>query len=457
MKGSRATLLVAALALVSRLGVALWAFGRVEPVADGVYYHIHAQRLAEGLGYTWLWPDGTVTYAAHYPVGYPAAISAVYAALGPVVGYAMIFNALLGALGAVALHRAALLLTSQRAAWFAGLAFALHPALVSYTPALMTEGVTAALLALALWAAVALSDASNRTRWLAFVSLAAIVGTTTLVRPQSILLAPLFAFVALGHMPLPRRLLSAVAVLLLSLAVVLPWTARNCDKLGRCALVSVNGGWNLLIGTDPEAKGSWAPIKVPEACASEFDEAEKDVCFEREALRVIRAEPVAWALLAPKKLAATFDYCGAGPWYLHQASPESFGGTAKLVWGALETLVQRLLLAAALAVAALTTARAWTPPLRRAFVYGALGLAVLPWAWLGVLVFTGLGLAPPAGTTAKRRVALGLAATVTGTTALIHAIFFGAGRYGLVIVPGLALAAACLRWPFDTAPENPDD
>ena len=33
----------------------------------------------------------------------------------------------------------------------------------------------------------------------------------------------------------------------------------------------------------------------------------------------------------------------------------------------------------------------------------------------------------------------------------------GAGRYGLVIVPALVLAAGTARWPFDTAPENPDD
>ena len=39
----------------------------------------------------------------------------------------------------------------------AGLAFALHPALVSYTPALMTEGITASLLAIVLYLARPLS------------------------------------------------------------------------------------------------------------------------------------------------------------------------------------------------------------------------------------------------------------------------------------------------------------
>ena len=48
------------------------AFPRSE---DGHYYDVLARRLAAGQGYTWLWPDGAVTYAAHYPVGYPAMLA----------------------------------------------------------------------------------------------------------------------------------------------------------------------------------------------------------------------------------------------------------------------------------------------------------------------------------------------------------------------------------------------
>ena len=66
-------------------------------------------------------------------------------------------------------------------------------------------------------------------------------------------------------------------------------------------------------------------------------------------------------------------------------------------------------------------------------------------------------LAQPPETPKPARLSLALAAATTGTTALIHGIFFGAGRYGLVIVPALVLAAAVARWPFDTAPQNPDD
>ncbi|MBL8740252.1 MAG: glycosyltransferase family 39 protein [Myxococcales bacterium] len=451
----RATLIVALVALASRLFVTAWAWGRIGPVADGVYYQIHAERMAAGLGYTWAWPDGTVTAAGHYPVGYPALVSVVYRVLGAAPGGAMLLNAALGTFGAVAIHRAALVTTSPRAALAAGLVFALHPGLVSYTPALMTEGVTAALIAVALWAATTLPE--SRRRWLALAALGAIVGAATLIRPQSLLLAPLFVWVALPGISFARRGAWSAAALVAALAVVLPWTARNCNAMGRCALVSVNGGWNLLIGTDAEAKGSWAPIKVPAECESELAEARKDLCFERAAWQRIGAEPLAWAALAPKKLSATFDYCGAGAWYLHEASPEDFGSKAKLVLGVLETFIQRALLALALIAAVRARERGWgwaTPGRVR---FAAVGFALVPWAWLGVLLFSALGLTLPASTAKPARVALGLSAMTTATTALIHVIFFGAGRYGLVIVPAMVLGAAALRWPFDTAAQNPDD
>src|SRR5256885_7855973 len=46
------------------------------------FYHAVATRIARGAGYTWAWPDGVVTYAAHYPVGYPALLGAAYAVFG---------------------------------------------------------------------------------------------------------------------------------------------------------------------------------------------------------------------------------------------------------------------------------------------------------------------------------------------------------------------------------------
>jgi len=69
-------------ALAARVIALAWAHDRFPPAADGFYYHTIATRLAGGFGSTWLWPDGAVTYAAHYPIGYPALLALPYRVLG---------------------------------------------------------------------------------------------------------------------------------------------------------------------------------------------------------------------------------------------------------------------------------------------------------------------------------------------------------------------------------------
>ena len=341
----------------------------------------------------------------------------------------------------------------------------------------MTEGVTASLLCCALWAALRARGASagRQLLWLAVTG--ALLGIGTLVRPQVLVLAPLFAAAAVRWRPRALARLAACAILTLAaaLAVVAPWTARNCDRMGRCALVSVNGGWNLLIGTDRQANGSWAALETPARCRDVFDEAGKDACFEIEARAIIREDAAGWLSLAPRKLAATFDYLGAGPWYLHAANPGAFGERAKWVWGGLETLVQRLLLACALLAAARPLAgrlgaRSPRAPMIVAVICAA--SALLPAGWIAVVGF-GVLAAATALLGGRRAVAHGaapdrwqlsgaaragmaLASAIVLSTAAVHAVFFGAGRYGLVIIPALALAAGTIR-PFDMRRENPDD
>jgi hypothetical protein len=229
----------------------------------------------------------------------------------------------------------------------------------------------------------------------------------------------------------------ALGATLAALLVCAPWTARNCVRMKRCALVSVNGGWNLLIGADEASTGAWSPIKVPDACREVFDEAEKDACFGREALRWVREHPGAWAALAPKKLAATFDYAGAAPWYLHEANPSAFPYDAKAALGAVETLYERLVLLAALAWAAGRVASDEAPARRWARAGTAIaGLAFVftLHAWVAYLALAGAALLR------GRRLATGpvlpaAAVVVLLATAATHAVFFGAGRYSLVVFP----------------------
>ncbi len=427
------TTALAAFALVARGVVVAWAAGRFPPAADGHYYHVLASRLAMGAGYTWAWPDGSVTYAAHYPVGYPAMLAALYAVFGahPVLG--MILNALLGAAGVAAAHRVMLRVAPPRAALVAGVVSALHPALLLYTPALMTEGVTASLLLVAL----ALAPRPGARAWPRWVAGGAVMGVATLVRPQCILVAPGLGFVyaMAGGLGVRARFALAAGLTAMALAVCAPWTARNCARMHRCALVSVNGGWNLLIGAQTDS-GAWSEIVVPDGCKTVWDEAGKDTCFERAARASILAHPLAWMARAPAKLAVTFDYFGAAPWYLHESGPAAFSERAKVALGTVETIVSRLLLLLALALGVPWRGR--TLRQRGALAAGAAGIvfAVGRTAWPSYGLLALLLVLAPRDKLLSPFVAYFLAATMA-----THAVFFGAGRYGLVVVPFVTLLA----------------
>lgn len=434
----RDALVIFLIALAARAVVVLWASARFPAVEDGHYYDVLARRIASGVGYTWLWPDGAVTYVAHYPVGYPALVAAGYALFGPTAWVAMAINAVLGAAGAYAAHR--LVDGSGVARWrpFAGGAVvALHPALVPYTAALMTEGVTSSLLLVA--SALVMMARGSARPWQGMAGAGVVLGLATLVRPQCLALAPVLGALALAEdARLKRRLAAAAVVSALALACVLPWTARNCARMHRCALVSVNGGWNLLIGATTET-GSWQPMPVPAECATIWDEAGKDACFERAAWLDIGRSPSVWLGRAPAKLAATFDYFGAAPWYLHASNASAFDDRAKTALGAAETIVCRLLLLGALVACSRMPGE--RSVLRKGVALaGAIATLTLH-GWVGYAAIPVVAALCGMRALARAPALVPIAAIVIGATAMIHAVFFGAGRYGLVVAPFVALLA----------------
>ncbi len=450
-------LAVAAVALAARLLVVAWAAGRFPPTGDGTYYDTLARRLAAGAGYTWAWPDGAVTYAAHYPVGYPALLAAVYTVFGPAPASAMVFHAAMGAAAAFSMHRLVDGPGVER--WrpaSAGLAFALHPALLPYTAALMTEGVTAALLVMA--AALASSGRSalagsktargtGAARAAAWLAAGVAMGVATLVRPQCLALAPVLGALApAAGAGLRVRAASVATVVAVALACVAPWTARNCVRMHRCALVSVNEGWNLLIGTATD-DGGWHEVAVPHECTTVWDEAAKDRCFERAALGDIARAPGVWLARAPAKIAMTLDYIGAAPWYLHASNPHAFGHDAKIALVAVETFACRVLLLAALAACGRRVGAPRARARKGLALFGAVA-AVGAHAWLGYVALVGVVALCGARALARAPLVVPFAVAVIVATVAVHAVFFGSGRYGLMVVPfvvALAFAASASR------------
>ncbi len=436
------TRVVLAVAVVARAAVVGWGWGRFPAVEDGHYYDYYAARLAHGGGYTWVWPDGTATYAAHYPVGYPALLAPLYALFGASANVAALFNAALGVVATFALLRLLERAASERAATVGACVYAVHPALLFYVPAVMTEGITASLLVVAAWLAAEARTSKHARRWR--VACGIMMGVATLVRPQSVVLAPILGLLSTDG-AWRARLLAAAGVGALAIACCLPWTARNCVRMNRCALVSVNGGWNLLIG-EGSTEGGWSKVDVPPECATVWDEAGKDVCFGRAAERAIWGAPLHWIAEMPAKVAMTFDYLGAAPWYLNVSNPNVVDGKGKIALAAVETVVTRALLLVALVRIGLLEGERR----RSRILLCALGAAatLTLYAWVGYLLLA-TAIAMLGRRLAEAPLLLPFGAAVVVVTAATHAVFFGAGRYGLVVVPFVtALAFVGSRGSF---------
>jgi hypothetical protein len=265
-----------------------------------------------------------------------------------------------------------------------------------------------------------------------------------LIRPQSLLLVPILgAFsVRAGGLVRTRQ---ALLVTALAALVCLPWTLRNCERLDRCVFVSANGGWNLYIGSAEGATGTWVALErlgVPPRCRTVFEEAEKDRCFAEAGYDNLLQHPGRWLRLIPAKLGATFDWSGAPGHYLRTANSTAFSENAAIALGIAEALVTRgVLLCGIFGVG-------WTAGPQRKFRQ-ALAVLAMPWlfirsAWVAYVLLVPLVLL--LGRLVWRRANALFAAAAVLVTLVVHATFFGAGRYGLVCVPLLvALGAEAFR------------
>jgi 4-amino-4-deoxy-L-arabinose transferase-like glycosyltransferase len=427
-----------AAALVPRL----WAAHALAPlpVWDGFYYDIGARSISQGLGYV----GETGKPWCHYPVGYPALLGGVYAIFGsaPIVG--KLLGAALGALLAAFVYLLAARATSERRAVVAGLLVAVHPGLVAYAALHMTEILSALLLV----AAALVAGPKKRA-----AAAGLVLGLATLVRPQSILLAPLVGLFG------PRRfgpMLRAGAVATaLAAAVVIPWTIRNCRVMDGCAFVSTNGGWNLAIGSFPRATGRFETLRAGDGCHIVTGQVQQDRCWMRLGWGWIAEDPARWLAMMPKKLSFTFDHESFPIGYLAEADPEGWPEARRAVGRGLLSWSHRLLLTVAALAMLPTPSRQRPRSLLAPFalLFYATFAAMTPphpfWPLALAICLAAVvrwrRLSAPALYTAA------LVATLVG----VHAVFFGEDRYHLVATPLLCLVAATFGQPLRSEGSEP--
>ncbi|WP_437689954.1 glycosyltransferase family 39 protein [Sorangium sp. So ce176] len=446
------------LALLPRLYVAL-AWAR-EPVWDGHYYDFGARRIAAGLGYSDdLLVGGQPVWHpwCHYPVGYSGFLGLVYKLFGAGPHVATVANAVAGALLVVVVHRLARCATTPTRARVAALLAALSPGLIVYAALLMTEPLAALGLVTAPWL---LARDAARGRLVRGALLAgAALGLTALVRPQSLLCAPALALLALprpggaaggARAAWKRGALAAAISAVTALAVVAPWTIRNCRVMDGCALVSTNGGWNLAIGAFPRATGRFETLRAGDGCPIARGQVAQDRCWMAAGLQWIKDDPVRWLALIPKKLSFTFDHESFPIGYLGEANPAAWPEERRAAgrW-VLTASHLGLLSVAALGVVALPRLRPWRALVAQLAALAAV-LGLIAWGALGddhafwplAVAIPVIAALPLPGRPANGGV-VGYLAFAVASVALTHAVFFGEDRYHMVVTPALCVLAAC--------------
>ncbi len=446
---------ILAIALVPRLYVAL-AWG-AEPVWDGHYYDFGARRIADGHGYSDdLTLAGQLVWHpwCHYPVGYSAFLGLFYKLFGATARVAAVVNASTGAALAVVTYALARHGLSEVRARVAGLLVALHPGLILYAALVMTEPLAATLTLLAFLLTV---RDRNALRGVAVGAL--VLGIATLVRPQALLCAPLLGVLTGVHrgFRLPRSLALAALGCALTLAPVLPWTARNCRVMDGCALVSTNAGWNLAIGAFPRATGRFETLRSSDGCREVTGQVQQDRCWFNYGVEQIKTHTSFWLGLIPAKLAYTFDHESFAVEYLREARPAAWPEERRVEARGIATLAHRLLVCAA---AFGCVAFAWK---RRGDDEGARepgALVAQTFVLVSAAVLTYVAVSRPSPTfwplavfaaavpwiplpgRATWRPALRLPVTLLVSVIVTHAVFFGEDRYHVVVTPVLALLAA---------------
>ncbi|MFW5741551.1 MAG: ArnT family glycosyltransferase [Myxococcota bacterium] len=443
------TLAMGLLSLVPRLYVAL-AWAR-EPVWDGHYYDFGARRIAQGFGYS----DDIVIGGVevwhpwcHYPVGYSGFLAGLYGLFGAGQYVAPVANAVMGALIVMVTHRIALQWLSRwRAVLAAGLC-AVNLELIFYSPLVMTEVLATLGPLVAIWAVIA----GRRTRpWLGAALGGIALGLSTLVHPQTIVLAPVLGYVAVDAARSKLHKLAAVGIVsVAALAVVAPWTYRNCRVMDGCAFVSTNGGWNLAIGSFPRATGRFETLRAADGCRVVTGQVQQDRCWAKVGMQHIRNDPWRWLGLAPKKLGFCFDHASFPVEYLRQADPGAWPEPVRVGWRHALTGMHRVLLS----VAAFGFI-AWPLRSRRAVLTETAlratvgGLVAYGW-WADVPTFWPLALAIVLTGALPRRSAprVGAVGVVIVASFVLfiatHIVFFGEDRYRVPLVPLMCLLAAAV-------------
>jgi 4-amino-4-deoxy-L-arabinose transferase-like glycosyltransferase len=284
---ARVGLLVAAGALVR---LAWWLFVTPDyvPISDANHFFGLAGFLADGEGFSLVFPQAELHATAFRPPLYPGLLGGVFAVFGTSIVAGRVVNLLIGLVLIVLVERLGTRLGGPAAGFVAAGLVAISPQLVANDLALLSEPLGLVLL-------VGLALALLDDRW---VLAGALCGLVLLTRPSAqpfLLLVLAWVLWRAGWRPVLR-------VGLVGLAVVAPWVVRNIIQVDTPQLVTSNG-FTLAAVYGPEAQERGAfvdPVYDPAYDDSrfrllQFEEGEWDRELVAHGLEGLREHPTSVA------------------------------------------------------------------------------------------------------------------------------------------------------------------
>lgn len=278
-------LTIAIIAIVLRL---LWiAFITVDPVSDSFAYQSFATTLVEH-GVFGFRPDAPTAFWA---VGTPAIYAGAYLIFG-INNFAVVFVNLLSSMVALwFIYATGRLYFNETTGRVAALLFACWPVTIQFTTVLASELHFMAVLMAGMycWEMARRNDRF----WRYVVAGAVCFAAATYIRPvaQLIPIVLLILAVLRQDRPLWRPAVQTAVTLVVIMAAIAPWSARNERVFGTPVAISTNFGPNFWMGNHPGTSGGYTD--VPE-WTLEMGEVERAAALKAEALAYIRAEPGAF-------------------------------------------------------------------------------------------------------------------------------------------------------------------
>lgn len=278
----RCLALVAAIALLARVGYVLAFMRGYVPDSDADSYYAIGRAVSKGQGYGFTLPFEFVHATAIRPPLYPTVIAGAFRVFGTHVGVAQGVNIVAGCavavLGALIAHR----ISGPRAGLCAGVVLALYPPLIANDVTVLVESIAVLLLF-----GTVLLLVDGRTV-LAGISL----GLLMLDRAS----AQWFLVVIAGWVLWRFGWQHAARLVVVALVVVAPWAVRNAVQVGSPVIVATNG-FNLNATYSNEARQSngfvdaYFDPRFAAMRAEAADEVDLDTELRTKALRELRAHP----------------------------------------------------------------------------------------------------------------------------------------------------------------------